>query len=216
MGFDPGDWMKRICVGHFLLADMVKYVVLTLNGNMSWLEMSWSQTLHWRSWWWYSPCCPVLSSPADAPNVYIRPASFSLPTRSSTVSTFIPACLCGGSSTLNTSSRDVRSTPKSAGFTLAIFFFLAFWNKGNTQTGVMYHTLNAKTKVVFSVFRVPPLAAYHDIRQGGVSGSVESKVCRHHCWCVDLNGFQATINFSHYFNLVSFQWHLWCKSALKI
>ncbi|KAG7216829.1 hypothetical protein INR49_001483 [Caranx melampygus] len=34
------------------------------------------------------------------------PCDDSLPTRSSTVSTFIPACLCGGSSTLNTSNRD--------------------------------------------------------------------------------------------------------------
>lgn len=67
---------------------------------------------------------------------YSLPPSFSLPTRSSTVSTFIPACLCGGSSTLSTSSRDVRSTPKSAGFTLAIFFFLAFWKRrGEKEEG---------------------------------------------------------------------------------
>lgn len=70
-------------------------------------------------------CAPWISPPP----LYTFPASFSLLTRSSTVSTFIPACLCGGSSTLNTSNRDVRSTPKSAGFTLAIFFFLAFWKK---------------------------------------------------------------------------------------
>lgn len=59
--------------------------------------------------------------------------------------------------------------------------------------------------MTFLCFQVQFPATYHDIRQGGISGCVESKVCGHHCWCVDLNTLQATINFSHHFNLVSFQ-----------
>lgn len=58
-------------------------------------------------------------------------------------------------------------------------------------------------------------ATYHDIRQGGVSWSVQSKVSGDHCWCADLNGFQSTVYFSHHLQLVSFHRHLWCKGALQ-
>lgn len=59
----------------------------------------------------------------------IRPISFNLATRSSTVSTLTPALRWGGSSTLRVFTRGVRSTPRSDGFIISIFFFLAFWER---------------------------------------------------------------------------------------
>mmetsp|Transcript_54556 Transcript_54556/g.130713 ORF Transcript_54556/g.130713 Transcript_54556/m.130713 type:complete len:239 (-) Transcript_54556:87-803(-) len=59
-------------------------------------------------------------------------ASFlSLSTSSSTLLTMMPALRLGGSSTLTVVRCSVRVTPRSSGFTLSIFFFLAFMMLGS-------------------------------------------------------------------------------------
>lgn len=59
---------------------------------------------------------------------FINPASFNFPTNSSTPSTFCPASLTGGSSTLNIWCVGFISTPQSLGFLAVKGFFLAFWS----------------------------------------------------------------------------------------
>ena len=81
--------------------------------------------------------------PTIVVSVYTTPASFSFPTSSSTVSTLWPACLTGGSSTLNTRWRGARSMPRSATAFLAIGFFLAFCVRQGNKTLKSYNVATA-------------------------------------------------------------------------
>lgn len=44
--------------------------------------------------------------------------------------------------------------------------------------------------------------AYHNIRQGGISWSVKTKISGDHCRCLYPDSLQASIDLSHHFNFV--------------
>ena len=54
------------------------------------------------------------------------PASLNFATNSSTLATIPPPTRLGGSATLRVSNRGVMSTPRSAGLSVSMTFFLAF------------------------------------------------------------------------------------------